>query len=179
MVGKKQRRIIGYRSNDYYRSGQEVSRAPRRRDEKQRNIPCKKERTLTFAAITSAVASTNGLTASGILRPLVLFGILTSSFAASFISFFFSCALPSPVRNRKRRPARKTTILNLKPQKGTVLAKVCVCMCGCVYVCTRAHIRVCMYTATLANSSLRNYTRVFKYTSVREKRDNCEINLEN
>lgn len=71
---KKQRRIIGSRS-DYTRTSQE-SRASRRGDEKQRNIPRREERTLTSVTITSTVASTNGLTASGILRPLIRFGIL-------------------------------------------------------------------------------------------------------
>lgn len=38
-----------------------------------------------------------------------------------------SLSLLFQVRNRKRQAARKTTILNLKPQKGTVLADMCVC----------------------------------------------------
>lgn len=83
-------------------------------DEKQRNIPSRKS------------GHSPQLRSQLLLRRTI-----SRHPASTVLSFAWCCPLrPRPsasfqVRNRKRRAARKTIILSLMPQKGTVLASVC------------------------------------------------------
>lgn len=98
-----------------------------------------------------------------ILRSLVRCPLVRLCFCLFISIFFFQFLFLSfQVRNRKRA-ARRTTVLSLKPQKATVLLSIR----EYIYV-----YNVCLlYLLVLAN-----YIRIFKY--MKKRRNDIKLNFE-